>query len=374
MKKQIITLIVAMIAIGFSTAYGQVTCPIPRPVDILCLPSDALHPIAGRPYDYTVVVPTPPGTKQYTWFVTQDQAFIAAGILTANRETVPGLHIAASGVGYNDPLTGLPTLSLTWKGFIPDPLLPVFVVIHVQNTASTPDACVTMNMKVFKILPVNAFTLDIANVNALGVASPLETAIDRCIHDIVTATYDAAAPEGVIYDFGVDYLYYVVTAANFTDSWRPSVQLAGVDAQETVTAVEWARPNDFAFASPNAMPLTAGTYISTNPVLALDPSGTVGLLGECILIRVTIDHSNGVGFQYQGLADETITLAVDGVTAITVVPPLPDVHYSSTLPVANALCGLADGFLYDLAVQTIKPRPDITAPTMPAPGLLPVKP
>lgn len=372
MKKQLVMILVAIIVIGLSSSFGQtVTCPVPRPVDPVCLPSDALHPLAGTPYNYVVNVPTPPGTKEYTWFVTQDPAFIAAGVLTANRETVPGVHVAASGAGYNDPLTGTNTLSLTWKSFTIDLANPVFVVIYVKNTAPA-GGCVTNNMKVFKILPVNAFTLDIANVTAAGVAQAYETPIDRCIHDVVTATYDPTAPEGVLYDFGTDYLYYVVTAANFSTSWRPSVQLSGVDPLETVTAVEWARPNDFAFGTPHAMPLAAGTYTSTDPVLVLDPTGTVGSAGECILIRVTLDHTNGAS-QYQGLTDETITLAVDGVTQLALATPLPDVHYSSTLPVPNANCGLADGFLYDKAVQTLKPRPDITAPAMPAPGLLPVK-
>ena len=366
-------ILVTIFAIGFTSTFGQtVTCPVPRTVDITCLPSDALHPVAGTPYDYTVVVPTPPGTKAYTWFVTQDPAFIAAGVLTANRETSPGLHIAATGVGYNDPATGLATLSITWKSFVPDPALPVFVVINVQNTASTADACVSQNMKVFKILPVNAFTLDIANVTALGVAQGYETPIDRCIHAIVSASYDATAPEGVLYDFGTDFLYYVVTAANFSTSWKPSVQLTGVDAQETITAVEWALPTDFAFGTVHAMPLAAGTYTSTDPVTVVNSTGTVGTAGECILIRVSIDHTAGA-LQYQGLADEVITLAVDGITELASATPVGDVHFSSTLPAANADCGKVDGFLYDKAVQTIKPRPDITAPAMPAPGLLPVK-
>jgi hypothetical protein len=374
MKKQLfLILLIAFFAISLSSTFGQVTCPVPRTVDPICLPSDALHPVAGTPYNYVVSVPTPLGTKEYTWFVTQDPAFIAAGVLTAIREfPIPSLHIAATGSGYNDPLTGSNTLSITWKSFVPDPLLPVFVIINVKNTASTPDACVSQNMKVFKILPVNAFTLDIANVNAAGVSQAYETPIDRCIHDVVTATYNATAPEGVLYDFGIDYLYYVITAANFSTSWKPSAQLTGVNAQETVTAVEWARPTDFAFATPHAMPLAAGTYTSTDPVLVLAASGFVGAAGECILIRVTIDHTNAA-LQYQGLTDEVITLAVDGITALTATPPIPDVHYSSTLPVANANCGLPDGFLFDKAQQTLKPRPDITAPAMPAPGLLPVK-
>jgi hypothetical protein len=374
MKKQLLILIVAFFAISFTTAYGQVTCPVPRPVDITCLPNDALHPIAGHPYDYTVSVPTPPGTKEYTWFVTQDPAFITNGALTLNREVAPwpSLHIAATGTGYNDPSTGSPTLSITWKYFVPDPALPVFIVINVRNTATAPGVCVTQNMKVFKILPVNAFTLDIVNVTKAGVAQGYEASIDRCIHDIVSATYDATAPEGVIYDFGADTLYYAVTAASFSTSWKPSVQLTGVDPLETITAVEWARPNDFAFATPHAMPLSGGTYTSTDPVVVLNLSGAVGSTGECILIRTIVDHTNGAN-KYQGLADETITLAVDGITDLASATPTPDVHYSSTLPVPNLNCGLPDGFLFDKASQTIKPRPNITAPAMPAPGFLPVK-
>jgi hypothetical protein len=372
MKKQLLIVLMAFFAIGLSSSYGQVICPVPRPVDITCLPNDALHPVAGHPYDYIVVVPTPPGTKEYTWFVTQSTAFITAGVLTGNRETpIPSLHIAATGSGYNNPATGMPTLSITWKYFVPDPALPVFVVINVKNTANTPDACVSQNMKVFKILPVNAFTLDIANVNKLGVSQSYTDSIARCIHDVVTATYQAS-PEGVVYDFGGDTLYYVVTAANFSTSWKPSVQLTGVDAQETVTAVQWARPNDFAFGTPHAMPLAAGIYTSTDPVAVLDPSGAVGAAGECILIRAIIDHTNGA-LQYQGLTDENIYLAVDGITDLAATPPTPDVHYSSTVPPNNLHCGLADGFLFDYAKQTLKPRPDITAPAMPAPGFLPVK-
>jgi len=245
-------------------------------------------------------------------------------------------------------------------------------VIQVKNDAGA-GGCITQNMKVFKIEPINSFTLDIVNVNAAGAAQAYETPIDRCIHDIVSATYDGTAPEGVIYDFGEDYLYYAVTAAKFSTSWLPSVMITGLDPLETITAVEWARPDDFVFATPHAMPATAtpGEYKSTDPVLVLDPTGTVGTAGECIVIRVTIDHTNGAN-QYEGTADETITLAVDGVTNLAGTP-LPDVHYSNNFPVPNTDCGLADGYTYDWTQQTIKARPDITAPTMPAPGLLPVK-
>jgi hypothetical protein len=379
MKNQILFLgfiILAVIA-NITKVYGQLTAPVtgpvPRVVDVTCLPNDALHPVPGNPYDYTVTVPTPAGNKSYTWFVTQDPRFIDAGVLTTNREVAGGAHISALGPGYNDVATGTASLSITWKSFAPDQALPVFVVLNVDNVASTPDACTTTNMKVFKIEPINAFTLDIANVSPAGGApAAYETPIDRCIHSLVSATYEATEPDGILYDFGVDYLYFAVTAANFSTSWLPSLKIMAIDPKETVTAVEWFRPSDNIFAAPNAMPLSGSTYIATDPVTVTDASGTVGAAGECIVVRVTIDHTNGVN-QYQGLTDETITVAVDGKTQLALATPLGDVHFSKTIGNA-ADCGNEDAFRNDVATQIIKARPDITAPAMPAPGLLPVKP
>ncbi len=374
MKKQLFILIMVLIAISFSTAYGQLA---PRPVT--CLTADALHPIAGAPYTYEVTVPTPAGTKEYTWFVTQDQHFINAGVLTANREITPASAIvAATGTGYNNAATGTNTVSITWKSFAYNPANPVFVVIQVRNTASTPDACISQNMKVYKILPQNAFTLDIANLlngatpNTAGtLVAGYGVNLDKCIHDIVDAQYDATAPEGVIYDFGTDYMFYEVVAANFSGSWKPSFTLTGVDAEETVT-VEWA--TDKNFTTPHAMTLAAGIWASADVYTVADPSGFVGAAGESLYVRVTLDHSTTVN--YEGLADEPVALAVDGLTNLSAPPAdqLGDVH-----TVAGggppAVCPWVDLFANDIATQTLKPRPTINAgATMPAPGLLPVKP
>jgi len=377
MKKQIFILIVALFSISLSSAYGQVVCPAPRPVDPTCLPNDAMHPMAGAPYNYIVTVPTPPGTKEFTWLVTQDKNFIVApGTLTSNREAVGGNFLAATGTGYNDPVTGTATLSLTWKSFTYDAANPVFVVIQVKNTDPSAGACLTNNLKVFKIQPVNAFTLDIANVaEDKTTVSPYETSINRCISPVVSATYDPTAPEGVLYDFGVDYLYYVVTAANFSTSWLPSLQVTAIDAKETVTAVEWFRPTDTAFGTPGAMTLSGSTYTASAPVPVLDASGTVGSAGECIVIRVTIDHTNGAN-QYEGLADETVTIAVDGKTQLAATTPVGDIHFSKTVGIA-ADCGLEDGFRNDISTQIIKARPDIQSATPASTGgnapFLPVK-
>jgi hypothetical protein len=369
MKKQFVILIVAFFAISFTTAYGQVTAPSPRAVDVVCLGADALHPMAGTPYNYEVNVPTPAGTKEYTWIVTQDKNFITAGALTSNIQAAGGNFLAGTGSGYNNPATGGTTLSLTWKSFVYDPAMPVFVVIQVKSTVA--GQCSPNNLKVYKIIPVNSFTLDIANVGAdKTTVSPYSTTIDRCLSNMVSSFYDVA-DDKVKTDFGVDYLYFVVTAANFSTSWRPSIQLSGIAAGETVTAVEWFRPTDAAFATPEAMPLSGTEYIATNPVLALDPSGTVGTAGEGIVIRVTIDHTDAANI-YEGLTDETITMAVDGKTLLASATPLGDVHFSSTVPAANALCGKEDGYQFDMATQVLKARPDIQAVT-PTP-FAPIKP
>jgi hypothetical protein len=374
MKKQLLLLIVTIFAISFSTAYGQTL--VPRPVT--CLSSDALHPIAGQPYNYDITVPTPAGTKEYTWFVTQDEHFINGGVLTANRQVIPSSAlIAATGTGYNNAGTGTSNLSITWKSIAYDPKVPIFVIIQVKNASSSPDLCLTQNMKVYKIIPQNAFTLDIANL-AKGAGDNIAGTLvggyganfDRCIHDVVDAKYDETAPEGVIYDFGTDYMFFEVVAANFSGTWKPSFTLS-VSAAEEAVAVEWA--SDKNFTTPHVLTLTAGVWSSADVYTAVAAGGAVGPLGESIYVRVTLDHSTTVN--YEGLTDETIVLAVDGITNLSapVADQLGDVHtVAGGVP---SKCLWVDLFANDIATQTLKPRPAINAAaTMPAPGLLPVKP
>lgn len=367
MKKQLFILIIALFVIGIYSADAQITCPIPRTIE--CLSADALHPIAGTSYTYEVNVPTPPGTKSYTWYVTQDQNFVVGGILnnTTDLEPIGGTYVNAAGPNYNVSTANQNTISITWQSYVYDPLQPLFVVISVDNVGTT---CNTHNLKVYKIEPRNAFTLDVANVNQSGATLGYGADSPFCISDIVSATYDATAPEGVLYDFGVDYMYFAVTAANWNTSWMPSLQVTGMLAGENVTAVEWAystsSPTTYTVAG--TFTLASGTWTTDIPVLAQVTGGAVGPGGECILIRVTLDHSVA-GPSFQGIVDEPITLAVDGVTNL-VTPLIPDVHHA-----AGSSCGLPDGFTNDLVIQTLLARPDIqTGATMPAPGLLPVKP
>ena len=379
MKKQIFILVLLVMAIfaNVSKSYGQLA-----PRAVTCLTADALHPIAGTPYDYSITVPTPAGTKAYTWFVTQDKNFIAAGTLTANRELSDGSgnHVLTTGVGYNDPATGLATISITWKSYTYDAANPVFVVIQATNDNGT--GCTTQNMKVYKIQPQNAFTLDLDNLTAAGANhTPLVYGdnYDVCMSNIASATYDANAPEGLIYDFGTNTFLYEVVAANWSTAWNPSVQLTGIDAEETVT-VQWSKDVTFASGVTTMTGSAIGTgatptvYTSAANVTATNAGGTVGTAGESIYIRVTLDHSVGA-LNYEGLAVEPFTLAVDGIT----VPggtntPEKDIHFEAGTNLPAEACPWDDNYTNDRALQTLLPRPTINAAGMPAPGLLPVKP
>lgn len=381
MKKQIFILVLAFFAV--TTAFGQLA---PRPVT--CLTSDALHPIAGTPYTYQIDVPITPspgtawtaGSLNYLWFVTQEKQFINAGVLTPTRETAAGTLLATTDGNYNLATSTSNSISLTWKSFVYDPTKPIFIVI---NAVGNNGVCIPMNMKVFKIEPLNAFTLDIDNLTELGVQHTPAVYGDvysQCISPIVSAVYDptGTAPGGVLYDFGQNVLLYEVVAANWSEAWKPSVQLTGIDAKETVK-VEWSKDKTFTagvtLMTGSAVGTAAVTADYASPANVPAPAGgVVGAAGESIFIRVTLDHTNGA-LNYEGLADQSIKLAVDGVTVPTTGTGVGDVHTVAGATLPAQACPWVDLFVNDFAMQTIKARPTITAAAAtPAPGLLPVRP
>ena len=360
--KKLFTILILVLMANVTLVWGQttavlgglVTCPVPQAIPIAVLPNDALHPVPGTSYTYSVSVPAPVGgTKSYKWIVTQQQTFLTTGVLNiTGAEAVGGLHIAAAGAAelnntITEPTASGEDIDITWKSFIHDAAQPVFVVIYVENNDGT---CTTQNMKVYQIEPVNAFTLDIANVEQTGTVEAYGATYSTCVSNIASAIYDGTVGAlGVIYDFGTDYLFFTVTAANFTTSWDMSLTVTGITGTQAITNVDWAYNN----APTTWAAFTLGTPSTVN----VQTGSTVGIAGECILIRVTIAHN-----KEEVLLPQTITVAVDGVTNVT----LPDLHHVD---------GVADGFTNDLALHIMKPRPTInsTTPTFPGVDFLPKK-
>ena len=413
MKKQI--LVLAFLLAGLANvnlSFGQAL--VPRKVT--CLTADALHPIAGTPFTYQIDVPATPtgGTAwtslNYLWYVTQDQNFITlnAGVPTltaaANRQTDAGLLLKKTDANYNLASSTSNSISLTWKSFYYDPTVPIFVVISVTGSNGL---CDPMNLKVFKIEPQNAFTIDIDNLkedgtfhtppvyNALGVLQPggaYGDLYEQCISPIQSAIYSPTAPAGIVYDFGQNIMMYEVVAANWYTSWRPSFTLTGIDPKETIK-VEYSKDKTFAVPADivtmsgpakSAAIATVLTYTTTASITA-SAAATTGFVddkGESIYVRVTLDHSNGTAASYEGLADEKIALAVDGLTNLAVAgKEVGDVHTTAGTTLPAQACPWVDGFANDIAYQTLKGRPTITSSTVgvapnenPIGNLLPVKP
>ncbi len=364
MKKQILIFVLAIFAIGFSsTAFAQ---PL-TPRLVTCLTPDALHPIAGQPYTYSITVPTPtPGTDwgplHYRWFVTQSTQIINTGGFAAlvSPDGGPLMNVTGGSdynVVYPDGGT-LPFIEITWNAFAYDPSAPVFVGILVvgENGSCTPN-----NMKIFKIEPLHAFTLDIANVQAGAIVDGYGTNVDNCIADIVSAEINATF-DAVQYDFGQNTLYYAVAAANWSTAWQLSARFDNLQPGQTVT-LEWA--TDIAFTTPHFIGTGAGTHVSTD--LVTPQSGTsVGAAGETIYIRAIINHGN----TWEGLQDVQYTLAVNGVLTDGTDPLVGawyDIDYTS--------CAQVD--FDDEAFQTIKARPtinDTMDPPSPGNDYLPIQP
>jgi hypothetical protein len=367
MKKQFLFLAFFVLAIlaAETKLYGQdaltaaPNCLAPTPVVTTCLSADALHPVPGTSYNYSVNVPITAGTS-YSWFVTQDKNIIVAGtppVLTTTRETLPtSTHVAAVGTGYNDPATGANNIDITWKSFTHDASNPVFLVIYVSNNTS----CTTDNIQVYIIQPKFAFTLDIANIGVAGGATVADN-YTTCVSPVVSATYDVATSK-LIMDYGTNYLYFAVTAANFTDSWKPSFQISGAGMTGTRSAqVDWAysaNANSNAAANWHTTTGAAGIYTSADVVNATAGAGaTVGVAGECIIVRVLIDNN-----KEETIADAPITLAVDGfmkdpALGTYVTPTYADIHYADCT---------VDGYTNDKVTQVLKARPDVQDTTLPA--------
>lgn len=289
---------------------------------------------------------------------------------------------AGSDYNLTIPYDGEPTINITWRAAGYDRTLPIFLAIMVVGDDGI---CTPNNIKIYKIEPRFAFTLDIDNLLADGtLAGSYGDNINKCISDIQSAVYNAAAPEGIDYDFGENVLYYEVVAANWYDRWQLSTRLTGLQTGQTAT-IDWAyapttRPIDFTTIADwyNVAPAGSvdGDFTSSTHI-QIQASGapSVDDEGESIIIRVTVDH----GTQWQGIDIVPIELRVDGVLVHDIsgtwTPADPSVEGDIHTEAGGtpSACPWFDGFTNDVATQTILARPAINSLSPPAPGYLPIR-
>jgi len=350
MKKQILFLVALLLAIFASAtmSFGQALIGS-APRGINCV-DDAMHPIAGKKYVYKAAS-TQAGN--YTFWSTKDMNFISTvGTTTttniATKLTTPADLLTASANYATADATD--NVEITWSDVILNgttTAAPTFVAVNQDGTCAN-------NLKVWSILPIKAFTVDIRNIdnaNPTGTSKAFDATDDQCF-DIVRGAKFNPVSSAMEYNFGTQVLYFEVIAANFTNSWTPTFTLSALGNGQTAV-IEWAY--NAAFTNPaTPVVVTSGTLSAT----AVTTAATSTSLGVSIFVRVTITNNT-----FEGIASMPVSLTVDGVNSVNQW----DVE-NNTLVAAGPLCGAgALNDKMDVATQTINPRPTVTpvAPSTP---------
>jgi len=343
MKKQILILVLFVLAAFASVnkSYGQ-SVHGSEPLPLSCT-NDALHPIAGKTYPYTVAA-TPTG-GQYTWWATKDGTFYDASLSyaanLAGRLTTPvGLLSADAAYGATSAAA---TVNISWSSATLSATgyqnsggkTSTFVAVHYTPPVGSDCAD---NFKVFELDPKNGFTVDILNLDPV-----LKTPVGsnqavytfnatECFANVTAATYNAGKMD---YLYGVNTMYFEVVASNFSGSWTPTFQLTGLQGTQSAV-IEWDYTNAFGAPVTVTSGTPSATAITTTAGLATD-------LGVSIYVRVTITNHS-----FEGLANTPIALAVDGTDA------------AGNLDVINSTCVTpAAADFVDVATQTLNKRPTV---------------
>ena len=164
--KQLILLVLltGMVATSaFALGPDATTGSAPRPISCT---DDPLHPIAGKPYDYTAILAPAAGTTY--WYATKSTTFVSTtgGIASrvATEILTSATTILSTATNYRTPgasATSPTKTNVTWASEVlkgVDATNPLFMVLEYKGPTCS------NNMKVYQILPKNAFTVDILNL------------------------------------------------------------------------------------------------------------------------------------------------------------------------------------------------------------------
>jgi hypothetical protein len=375
MKKQILILAFFVLALmaGSLSSYGQILAPSPGglvPQTVVGCTTDALHPRAGVPYNYGVLInnaaalaTAPTG---YTWWATQNPNFLDATHLTGDQTGALGVaagQLIATTPQYNNP-AGPINMSITWTPEIlaltkyhavvgDAPKKSTFVAVLANGSCSN-------NLQVFEIDPKPAFTVDIANINHTSGATLTNWAAQteaQCVDVVRSAAYNAG---NVTMNYGTNTLYFEVTASNFVTSWLPTFQImAGLSGTQTADlgwATSYANAVAGTFVEPQKTGLAASAVVTAVTPLTSSVANTTN--GVSLFVRVVVHNNN-----WESILDNPFTLAVDGKDA------------SNQWDLKNSDCSIpvaADQD--DKATQNVTARPEMidnSGPGVVAPSFVP---
>lgn len=374
MKKQILFLmsIAAVFMLFSSKVNAQVTeldyidaaavnCPAPTPLGN-CAADTELNPIPGKTYTYEISVNPAVSSGNIRWYVYNATAngsniitggSMVAAIAAAEADGGTSQYLLDAEDGVYNLGTGVTqtSIDISWQSF-DGSSTQILLIAYVEG-----ELCAD-NIEVWRIEPSFAFTLDIAGLMEDGTTNyGAAPNANECISLVEGASYDGT---NLTMDYGEDYIFFVVTAANFVHSWQPTFTIKDNTTETTVGVgdVEWAYPDQ-------AISATGTWNAATDVVLAQDASGAVGDAGECIVVRVYLDHGNA---ENDAATGRSITLGVNGI-----MYNIPTTDYSNTDladmdPGDTAPCTQTDT---DKATFDLTPRPEIIEANPAAPSFEP---
>lgn len=385
MKKQILFMMFLSLAFmfaGMNKVYGQPNTTDPAylggaptcfvPDELTCTTGGGeLNPIPGHPYTYTVADAYTNGTPVASvhWFVYDNVGgpLITDGVLidtnpAINQHVDPGngsgdFLAAVNSGSYNQSSTIFPeafTINLSWKYF--DPTREVLLVAYI-----TGDECAD-NIEVFRIRPAFAFILDVASLMPDGTFRDGNRTLsaDRCVSEVWSAAYDNDNNLLQI-DYGANYLYFLVSAANFGHSWKPT--MSATHNASTISEIAWAYAAEA--TTGGAIGETGSPWHADDAVVNAPHNGTVGEDGQCIVVRVLVEHKI-----VENADPSTVTLSVEGhmYNPSATGDQYADFHHLENPENAGDPC--VDD-IADTADYILTPRPKITEVNPPADSFVP---
>lgn len=284
----------ALFAISFSTAFGQTAFDPPT-----CT-ATALTPAAGEKYNYAATISGAgyDGTGNFTWYVTQDVNLLTGAVVPNNAD------IVASGAGsYNTATASADNIDIIWTSAALANGNPYYLVVKYEQANST-STCTAMNMKVYRVVPINTFWLRIESVaDALGTAGGVE----QCAAPITGAVM--TEPAGTVeYTYGENVLYVKISASGYVGNWTPTLRISGAVQDQSIGAagITWTSGAASGTFTGGAGLYGNGDYTSNNPMPSTMPVAPA-VTGTEIIVTIPIANNH-----HEALADQTISVAIDG--------------------------------------------------------------
>lgn len=314
-------------------AQAPATTPVAKkgtaPTAVTCN-DDPLNPIVGREYTYTATG-TPAGGK-FHFLATNATTFMTNGNLVTTGVYTTGNELVSAGATYNSDSNTTNNVKLAWSNTAQT---PSFLVAHYTNSTAA-NVCANDNIKVWKITPKNAFTIEFRNIDKSKTTDDItKNNVDVCFGEVKSASYDAATDK-IVYDYGEQKLYYELIVANYDKTFKPTLKLEGLETGQSAT-LKWGVEKT---AITNAITGTNNEF--SLPKITAD---TTAKPEEGVSIYVEVTIANG---KFEGIADQTITLKADATTGAN--DTIKDVKFAD--------CTERDAFDAKIT-QTLKARPAV---------------